>query len=179
MNSTSLHIASCLSLAVLLIQAILFFPGTAAFAAADAYPFNKGSSRFSLQVGSTRAFDRSYTAIGLGAGYYLRDGLELGLDADAWFGSTPRIYRASPGLRAVFYSVGPIKPYAGVFYRRTFIENVEDQNEAGGRSGITVMTGARSNFSVGLVYDRRLDCDRTVYSSCSEIYTELSFAVLF
>ena len=43
-----------------------------------------------------------------------------------------------------------------------------DQNEAGGRAGITVMTGPRTSFSVGLVYDRRINCDKTVYSSCSE-----------
>lgn len=49
----------------------------------EAYPFNKGRSRFSLQAGSTRAFDRNYTSVGIGAGYYVHDGFEAGLDADA------------------------------------------------------------------------------------------------
>jgi hypothetical protein len=158
---------------------VLLLPA-AAFAEAEAYPFNKGSSRFSLQVGSTRAFDTTYTAIGLGAGYYIRDGLEAGLDGDAWFASNaPDIYRISPGLRYVLYFLGPVKPYAGIFFRRTFIEGNDDQNEAGGRAGVTVLNGPRSSFSVGLVYDARINCDRTIYSSCSDLYTELTFAVMF
>lgn len=163
-----------------LIILVLAIGAKEAFAGSEAFPFSRGRSRVSFQVSSTSAFDRNYTAIGLGAGYYVRDGLEVGLDGDAWFGTNaPNIYRLSPGLRYVLYSLGQVKPYAGIFYRRTFIEDFEDRNEAGGRAGITVMNGPRTAFSVGLVYDVRINCDRTVYSSCSDLYTELTFAVLF
>jgi hypothetical protein len=167
--------------AVLLLPlSVLIACPSTSLAGSEAYPFNRGASRLSLQVGSTRAFDTTYTVIGLGAGYFVRDGLELGLDGDAWFQSNaPDIYRISPGVRYIVYSMANFKPYAGIFYRRSFIEDSDDQNEAGGRAGITFLSGPRSMFSVGLVYDVRLDCDKAVYSSCSDLYTELSFAVLF
>lgn len=179
MNVNYENNASLITLLLLVGLLFLSFLPAAALAGDEAYPFNKGRSRFSVEVSSTRAFNNSYTAVGLGVGYYVIDGLEVGLDGDAWFGNEPNIYRISPGLRYIIYSLQTVKPYAGVFYRRTFIENTEDQNEAGGRAGVTVMTGPRTNFSVGLVYDRRINCDKTIYFSCSETYSELSFAVLF
>jgi len=36
-------------------------------------------------------------------GYYLLDGLEAGLDGEAWLGSKPHLYAASPEVRYVFY----------------------------------------------------------------------------
>jgi hypothetical protein len=172
-------LAMALRILLVLVLLVLTVPGKAP-AGAEAFPFNKGRSRFSLQVSSTSAFDRNYTAVGLGGGYYVKDGLEAGLDGDAWFGSNaPNIYRLSPGLRYVLYSPGRFKPYTGIFYRRTFIEGSDDRNEAGGRAGITFINGPRTSLSVGLVYDVRINCDRTVYSSCSDVYSELSFAVLF
>lgn len=168
-----------LNRALLICMLFLVFLPVTALAGPEAYPFNKGRTRFSLEVSSTRAFSNTYTSVGLGVGYFVSDGLEMGLDGDAWFGNEPNIYRLSPGLRYVFYSLQTVKPYAGIFYRRTFIENSADQNEAGGRAGVTVMTGPRTNFSVGLVYDRRINCDKAAYSSCSDVYSELSFAVLF
>ena len=163
----------------ILIIFVLSTPITA-LAETNAYPFNKGRTRFSLQVGNTTAFNQNYTAIGIGGGYYVRDGLEVGLDGDAWFGmDVPGIYRLSPGLRYVLYSLDQYKPYAGIFYRRSFIEGHDDRNEAGGRAGVTVLTGWSSNLSVGLVYDVHINCDKTVYSSCSQFYTELSYGILF
>ncbi len=172
-NSRNRWLEACV---LALVLAAAPFP---AFAESYGTPFSQGMSRFSLQVGTTRAFDRTYTAIGLGAGYYIADGLELGLDGDAWFGNTPHIYRMSPGLRYVFPLSGSLKPYAGIFYRRTFIGSAPDQNEAGGRAGVTALYGPRTTFSLGVVYDARINCDRTVYSSCSEVYPELAFSVLF
>lgn len=163
---------------IMLILATLLFTSTAS-AGSEAYPFNKGRSRISLQLGSTRAFDQSYTAVGLGVGYYVIDGLEFGLEGDAWFGNSPDIYRLSPGFRYVLYRFDPVKPYAGIFYRRTFIEGTKDQNEAGGRAGITVVSGPRTNFSIGLVYETRMNCDRIVYSDCTEAYPEFTIAILF
>jgi len=163
---------------ILLILAMILC-SSAASAANDAYPFDRGRSRFSLQIGNTRAFDRSYTSVGLGFGYYVIDGLELGLEGDAWLGNSPDIYRLSPALRYVLYILDPVKPYAGIFYRRTFIEELNDHNEAGGRAGITIVGGPRTNFSVGIVYETRINCDTTVYESCSEAYPEFTFAVMF
>ncbi len=164
---------------ILLLQATLMFFSAASARPEEAYPFDKGRPRFSIHAGSTRAFDQSYTAVGLGVGYYVIDGLELGVEGDAWFGNAPDIYRFSPGLRYVLYWLDPVKPYAGIFYRRTFIEGSNDQNEAGGRAGITILSGRRTTFSLGLVYENRINCDRIVYSSCTEAYPEIMLAIIF
>lgn len=63
--------------------------------------------------------------------------------------------------------------------RRTLISDFGDLNETGGRAGITTISGPRTIFSAGLVCDARLNCDRTVYSSCSELFPEISFSLLF
>ena len=164
---------------MLLTLALILFTAGSANAGPDARPFDKGSVRLSLLAGSGTAFDQDYTIIGIGGGYYAADGLEAGLDAEAWEGSSPRIYRISPGLRYVLYTVETIKPYGGVFYRRTFIENERDENDAGVRAGGIVQAGQRAYFGVGIVYDAHLNCDRNVYSSCEDIYPELMFEIVF
>jgi hypothetical protein len=164
--------AVCLTLLVFIIT------GATAWAS-DAYPFREGSTRFSLLIGSGSAFDRNYTVFGLGLGYYLIDGLEAGLEAETWQGSDPGISRVTPGFRYVFYSAGAVKPYAGAFYRRTSIQGYQDQNDAGVRAGGIVAAGRRAYLGAGAVYAAHINCDRTVYSSCSEIYPELQFAVIF
>jgi len=165
--------------AILLCLAMVFCSGIVAHAEPDAFPFNRGSARLSLLVGSGTAFDQDYTVLGIGGGYYVMDGLEVGLDAETWQGSSPHISRISPGLRYVLYTVRTIKPYVGVFYRRTFIEDYRDHNEAGFRAGGIVRAGRRVYFGAGIVYDLRLSCDKSVYSSCTDVYPEIMFAVLF
>ncbi len=165
--------------ALLFCLAMVLFFSAGAHAGPDAYPFSKGSARLSLLVGSNTAFDQDYTVIGIGVGYYVTDGLETGLEAESWQGNSPHIYRISPELRYVLYAVEPIKPYAGIFYRRTFIEGYSDQNETGVRAGGIVPAGKRAFFGAGVVYEKRLNCDRSVYSSCSDVYPELMFAVMF
>ncbi len=157
----------------------LALTAAAAQAGPDARPFSKGSVRLSLVVGNGTAFDRDYTIIGIGGGYYVMDGIELNLEAESWQGNSPRIEQVAPGVNAVLYSFDPVKPYAGVFYRRTFIEDHGGHNEAGGRAGGIVLAGPRAYIGAGVVYDMRLNCDRTIYSSCSDVYPEILFALLF
>jgi hypothetical protein len=136
-----------------------------------------------LLIGSGRAYEnnieRNYTIIGVGAGYYVIDGLEAGLDVEDWLGTGPRIYRVSPEVRYVFYTIDPIKPYAGVFYRRNFVEGYNDSNIIGLRAGGIFLMSTRSYFGVGVVYDKYLNCNKNQYASCSETYPEVMFAVTF
>jgi len=164
---------------MLLCLAMVLFLATGVHAGPDAYPFSKGSARLSLLVGSGTAFSQDYNVIGIGAGHYVTDGLEAGLDLETWQGNSPHIYRISPELRYVVYTVQPVRPYAGLFYRRTFIEDHGDRNEAGVRAGGIMLAGQRAYFGAGVAYDLRLNCDKSIYSSCSEIYPELMFAVMF
>ncbi len=133
----------------------------------------------SLILGGGTAFDRNYNVFGLGASYFVADGLEVGLDAESWTGNTPHIYRLNPQVRYVLPVEGTAKPYVGAFYRRTVIEGYKDNNAVGVRAGVFLLSGARTYFGLGLAADEYLNCDRNVYSSCTEVYPELLFAVVF
>ena len=143
----------------------------------EAGSFDQGNVRLSVSGGGGHAFGDDYVVLGLGVGYYVFDGLELGLDADAWFGD-PEIYTISPQVRYVVHQVPNVKPYAGAFYRRTFIEGLDDLDAVGFRGGAFFTIGRGSYLGVGAVYDIYLDCDRDEYESCSDVYPEivLSFA---
>ena len=54
--------------------------------------FGQGRFRLSGYGGVATAFDQTYTLIGLGAGYFIANGLELGVDGEGWFGNDPNIY---------------------------------------------------------------------------------------
>jgi hypothetical protein len=145
----------------------------------EAAPFREGSFRFSVVIGSGTAFRETYSIIGAGLGYYIRDNVELGLDAESWQGAGPGISRLSPQVMYVVPAGAGFRPYAGVFFRRTFIEQQGDLNDAGGRAGALILYGRKAYIGAGVVYERHLGCDRHVYESCSDIYPELLIAVIF
>ena len=160
---------------------LLLSTATTVFAetGSNARPFRKGSVRMSIMLGSGTAFQNDYTIFGLGVGYYVVDGLEAGLDVDAWTGNDPRIRRVSPQLRYVFQSGSAAKPYIGAFYRRTFIEGFADSDTVGARAGALFVYNRSAYFGAGLVHDVHLNCDRTVYLSCTDTYPEILIAVMF
>jgi hypothetical protein len=164
---------------------ILFLAGTTLLfsaslsSASDASPFGQGSLRMSIMLGSGRAFQQDYTILGLGLGYYVADGLEAGVDVESWQGNDPRITRLSPQLLYVLKTAENAKPYAGVFYRRTFINQYKDLNDAGLRAGLLFLYGKKAYLGLGLAYESHLNCDRTVYESCSDTYPELRLAIMF
>lgn len=156
---------------------------TTVYAETDAGLFGKGNVRMTLLIGSGTAYENNieynYTILGVGAGYYVLDGLEVGLDVEDWLGNGPRIYQVSPEVRYVFYDIETIKPYAGVFYRRNFIESHDDVNTVGFRAGGLFLTGKRSYIGVGMVYDKYLNCNNSPFLSCSDTYPEITIAVMF
>ncbi len=148
--------------------------------AADAGPFREGSVRMSIMLGSGRAFQQDYTILGAGLGYYVADGIEAGVDVESWQGNDPRITRLSPQLLYVYHQMaGNAKPYAGVFYRRTFISQYKDLSDAGARTGLLFLYGRKAYLGLGLAYESHLNCDRTVYESCADTYLELRIAIMF
>ncbi len=175
---TSRPLYSTLLLLLTGISALLI--STQANAAADAGPFREGSVRISIMLGSGTAFGQNYTIAGAGVGYYVADGIEAGVDVESWLGNDPRITRLSPQLLYVYHQLaGNAKPYAGVFYRRAFISQYKDLNDAGARAGLLFLYGRKAYLGVGLVYDAHLNCDGNVYDSCAEIYPELRLAIMF
>lgn len=141
--------------------------------------FDKGSTRFSLLIGSGQAFGDDYTIIGIGAGYYAYDGLELGINLDSWQGGSPEINQLTPEIRYVFRNQSAIDPYLGALYRWTFIEGLDDLTAYGLRGGVYLTTGRSSYMGLGVAYIEYTDCDESIYVSCSETYPELSIAFSF
>lgn len=141
--------------------------------------FDKGSKRFSLLIGSGQAFGDNYTIIGIGAGYYAYDGLELGINLDSWQGGSPDINEVTPEIRYVFRNQSSIDPYVGALYRWTFISGLDDLTAYGLRAGVYITTGRTSYMGIGVAYIENTDCDERIYISCSETYPELSIAFTF
>jgi hypothetical protein len=117
--------------------------------------------------------------IGVGAGYFIANGLDLGLDFEYWTGSSPSITKVSPRLDYVLNTRSELRPYVGVFYRRTMIEGLKDLDSTGGRAGLYFISGSSVYVGAGVVYESYLDCDTAIYSSCSDTYPEIVIAFSF
>jgi len=163
-----------------LVAAVLaMLAGAPAMAADVAGVFSQGRTHLAVVVGSGYAFDDNYTVLGVGASYYLADGLNIGLYAESWTGGDPGIYKITPSVQYVFYQVPHVSPYLGAFYRRTYIDNLSDLNSVGGRAGVYVAAGRNAYFGAGAVYESYLDCNEAFYSDCSDTYPEISFTFVF
>jgi hypothetical protein len=162
-----------------LIAAFAFGASAPAPAAEVAGVFGQGRTHFSVVGGNGYAFDDSYLVLGVGASYYLIDGLNIGLHVESWSGGEPTMTKVTPSVQYVFYQVPRITPYLGAFYRRTYIEDLSDLNSAGGRAGVYVAAGRNVYIGAGAVYESYLDCEETIYRECSDTYPEISITFAF
>jgi hypothetical protein len=151
----------------------------AARAASDPGPFGQGRTRLSMTGGYGSENSKDYLVLGAGVGYYLVDGLEAGLDSEAWLGSKPHLYKVSPQLTYVLDTGWQYKPYLGGFYRHTFEDSQRDRDSAGARAGMITPVGEHAYLSLGLVYEAYFRCDKDVTNDCSEVYPEISLAFSF
>jgi len=60
--------------------------------------------------------------------FCVKDGLELGIDSEAWLGGGPDIYKSSPQAKYILSTQARPEPYIGAFYTYTFVENKDDLN---------------------------------------------------
>ena len=163
----------------ILAAAAALAPAATATAAEVAGLFGRGNVGFILSGGTGYAFDESYLVLGLGASYYLLDGLNVGLFVESWSGSDPGMTKITPSVQYVFHRVRTVKPYVGGFYRRTDIEGLPDLDSVGARAGAYLEAGRNAYIGFGAVYESYLDCSKTTYRSCDSAYTELSFTFAF
>jgi len=164
----------------MVISVFLFVAGSLVFEGnIQADPFERGSLRASIAVGSGEAFENDYTILGLGAGYYLKDGVELGLDGEAWLGNDPDIYKLSPQVKYILPAQSRLRPYVGAFYTHSFIENKDNLNSIGGRGGIYLVQDDRWFVGFGAVYESYLDCDEKILDSCNDFYPEITVSITF
>ena len=168
---------------ILLVSASIYLGSSsvsiAASASASISPFDQGRSNLVISAGSGSAFADDYIILGLGYGYYLLNGFQLGIKFDFWLDGSPGIYQVTPDIQYVFHQVPKVKPYVGVFYTRSYIEGFDDLDAIGYRGGLYFVTSPRTYIGIGGAYREYQDCTETVYSDCSTSYTELSFLVSF
>ena len=141
--------------------------------------FSKGRMHFTATAGSGSAFDESYFVLGVGASYYLVDGLGVGLHYEWWTGGNPDINKFTGSVQYVFHQLQPVKPYLGGFYRRTDVSGLEDLDSVGGRAGVYITAGRNAYIGFGVVYESYLDCNETIYRSCDSTYGEVTFTFAF
>ncbi|MBE9568647.1 MAG: hypothetical protein IMF14_08110 [Proteobacteria bacterium] len=144
--------------------------------------FSSGSTSLGVIVGSGSAFNDDYLILGVGVGYYVIKGLEIGIDAQYWAFGDPSITQLSPQIRYVFTQPKVIKPYVGAFYRRTYYGDfkgfsIDDQDSYGYRAGAYFSTNNRVYIGGGIVYEQYQDCSQLV--DCSNTYPEILFQVSF
>jgi hypothetical protein len=166
-----------LAVSILLFGCALAAPAQAQVSAAGV--FGQGRTHGVFTIGSGYAFDQSYLVLGVGANYYIIDGLNAGLFVERWTGASPHLTKVTPSLQYVFYKVQPVKPYVGVFARRTYIENLPDLNSLGARAGAYLQAGRNVYVGLGAVYESYQSCTATTYRKCDSTYGELSVVFAF
>ncbi len=144
--------------------------------------FSKNSTSVGVVLGSGSAFNDNYVILGLGVGYYVVRGLELGIDLQHWVSGDPSITKVSPQIRYVFTQPKVVKPYIGAFYRRTYYGSyngidLDDQDSYGYRAGAYFTTDSRVYIGGGVVYEEYKDCISS--TDCSSTYPEILFTVSF
>jgi hypothetical protein len=143
-------------------------------------PFARGNLRLSGTAGWGQGFGTDYLIIGVGAGYYIRNGLDVGLYYENWAFGDPGVSKLSPEVRLTRQLPMGVAPYVGAYYRRTFIDGFDDLDSFGGRAGAYKYSPrGRSMFGGGVVYEKYLDCDESAYTDCSNVYPEILFATSF
>lgn len=140
-------------------------------------PFDRGKMNLSISGGSTSNFDRRYFAIGGGFGYFVLDGLELGIAAVHQFGDGPSISQVQPRVRYVVQPlVGrfPLIPYVGAFYNHWFIGDAyPDVDAIGGRVGLLYISG-RVLLGLGVAAERTVsEC----IEECWTVYPDFTISL--
>jgi hypothetical protein len=140
-------------------------------------PFRAGQISLGLSIGFQATADQAWFVPGVGIGYFLVNGLQVRVDTDFWIGD-PFIATPSPGLEYVFWMLPVVNPYLGGFYRHYFVSgDYLDADSVGARGGLYILTGGRSYFGGGVVYERILQDH--LFTQQDLIYPEITFVFSF
>ena len=143
-------------------------------------PFTKGTTRVSITGGWGRSFDEDYLMLGVGMGRFISNGLNIGLDFEAWMLGDPGVFKISPNVGYVLAGrARRTKPYVGAFWRRTMIEDADDLSSVGGRAGAYFKGAGPVMIGGGAVWENYLDCEEKGYESCSQVYPEFLISASF
>jgi hypothetical protein len=155
-------------------------PAQAAAPAGRKEPFSKGTTRVSITGGWGRSFNEDYLMLGIGAGRFIANGLNFGVDFEAWMLGDPGVFKISPNVGYVLSSPRRrTKPYVGGFWRRTMVENADDLSSVGGRAGAYFKGAGPLMIGGGAVWENYLDCEEKGYEDCSQVYPEFLISASF
>lgn len=138
-------------------------------------PFDRGRFGLGGGAGEQTNFDKQYIWIGASVGYFVLDGVELGLSGLYEFGNDPTITEVSPSLRYVAQPlVGkwPVVPYIGGFYSRWFVGSGGDT--VGARAGVILISG-QLLLGLGAVYEHQVESPCA--SGCDSVYPDVTIGV--
>ena len=148
--------------------------------ARSAGPFSQHAVRLTATAGAGATRYESYLILGAGIGYFLFDGLTVGIDYLAWIGGTPFVQQLAPEIRYVFHFVPTVKPYVGTYYRHAFIADYDDLDYLGGRAGIYwVPPQSRAYFGAGMAYERLINCSSSALTDCDVFLPEVAIGITF
>jgi hypothetical protein len=108
-------------------------------------------------VGATFAYGQTYGNLNLGLGYLLlRSGIAPNVEASYSFGASPTFWVLRPGV-TWFMPVRVVNPYLGAYWASWYPTSGDysNQNGVGLRAGLSLR-----RFSVGVTYERALNCSR-------------------
>ena len=109
-------------------------------------------------AGAAYAFGQTYFTLGGHLGYDVGFGLEPNVEAQWWMGQSPSVVKVAPGL--TWYLPLPLlRPYIGAYYARWIVSSgVSDQNAAGVRAGVAILSAGPLSATIGVAYERRFSC---------------------
>lgn len=142
-------------------------------------PFDRGRFGLSGGGGSQTTFGYRKFVIGIGVGYFVLDGVEIGLSGLHQFGDGPSVSELSPSLRYIAQPLvghSPVIPYLGVFYRHWFIgSEIDDVDTVGARAGGLFLSG-RLILGLGVVVEQTVSaCD----AECTAVYPDFTIGFSF
>ncbi len=142
-------------------------------------PFDRGKFGLSGGGGSQTTFGYRKFVIGIGVGYFVLDGVELGLSGLHQFGDGPSVSELSPSLRYIAQPLvghSPLIPYVGVFYRHWFIgSSIDDVDTVGARAGALFLSG-KIILGLGVVVEQTVS---TCSDECTAVYPDFTIGFSF
>lgn len=175
-----------------LVSAALVAASVGTLSADDAHAFDM--TKLSLRGGlGYVSGDPGAIQAGIGVGYFVISGLELGVTVDGRWpigensDAVGNLYIAGPYATYHLGLIPIITPYAGVFYRRWIYSGYPEgidftgfENSVGFRLGIGYTAAPLVRIFGGVVYERFLGCDDPLEAGfCDDWYPEIGVRISF
>ncbi len=134
----------------------------------------RGSGVISVKGGFVSVDDEDYNIAGINVGYFLFDGLKVGLAYERWFEGDPSIDKLSVDANYYLPVSERIRPYLGAFYAQNFASSEDIGTSYGFRGGVLFYT---PQASIGLEWTHETfnECG----TGCESTYPMVVFGFSF